>query len=128
MYLGLDFGKKRIGIAVGEKIAFSRGFYDNDNELLNKIVKLIRDEEITVVVIGLPVKDSGAEGELAEEIRHFGQKLSANTSAEMVYENEADTSFASNQELKNAGVDIKSSKKEVDGLAAEKILQQYIDG
>ncbi len=127
MYLGIDYGKKKVGIAVGESIAFSRGFYNNNQELFGKIVELIKGEEISVVVLGLPVKDSGQEGELAEEIRRFGQKLAANTSAEIVYENESDTSFASHQELKNAGIDIRSAKTEVDGLAAEKILQQYID-
>lgn len=127
MYLGIDYGKKRVGVAVGESIAFSRGFYENDSELISKIAEIIRTEDVKTVVIGLPVKDSGEEGGLADEIKSFGQKILTSTQAEVVYENESDTSFESNLELKSAGVDIKSAKTEVDGLAAQKILQQYID-
>lgn len=127
MFLGLDYGRKKVGIAVGEKIAFSRGFYNNDQELFSKIIELIRAEDIDTVVLGLPQKDSGQLGELANEIKRFADKLKANSDVKIVFENEADTSSESNEQLKKAGVDIRSAKSEVDGLAAAKILQQWVD-
>lgn len=127
MYLAIDYGKKRVGLAVGEKIAFSRGFLPNDKDLMRRLIDLINDELIKTVVIGIPVKDSGLEGELAVEIRQFADRLKRDTSIEIAFENENDTSFSSNEKLKAAGVDIKASKLEVDGLAAAEILEQFLN-
>jgi len=126
MYLALDYGKKKVGLAVGEKIAFSRGFLPNDQDLMRKLIDLISDELVHTVVVGIPVKDSGKDGELVPEIKQFAERLQRATSVEIVYENESDTTFSSHEKLKAAGASIKTSKAEVDGLAAAEILEQYI--
>ena len=127
MYLAIDYGKKRVGVAVGEKIAFSRGFYNNDAELIPSLSKLIREEGVEIVVFGIPEKDSGLPGELTKEIKLFAGRLQKVEPVRVVFENESDTTSSANQKLKDAGVDIKSSKGHVDGLAAAEILEQYIN-
>jgi putative Holliday junction resolvase len=127
MLLAIDYGKKRVGLAVGESIAFSRGFLPNDKDLIQRIIDLIKDEAVSTVIFGLPIKDSGLEGELAPEIRKFAERLYKATNIKIAYENESDSTFASHEKLKAAGVSIKDSKSEVDGLAAAVILESFIN-
>jgi putative Holliday junction resolvase len=127
MILGIDYGKKRVGVAIGEKIAFSRGFFENDSNLIQRLIDVISEEDVKSVVVGIPMKDNGEEGELGKEIRQFADRLKEATDVTIIFENENDTSFASNQVLREAGVDIKASKSEVDGMAAAAILSQYLN-
>lgn len=126
MYLAIDYGTKRVGIAIGEKIAFSRGFLNNDKELMHRLLDLIHQEAINTIVVGWPVKDSGLPGDLSSEIKKFADKLYQTSGIKVVFENENDTSHLANQKLKSAGVDIRSSKSLVDGLAAAEILEQFL--
>lgn len=127
MNLGIDYGRKRVGIALGETVAISRGFFENDENLISKIRNIISEDEVQTVVVGLPIKDSGEEGELAPEIKKFTNLLTKDLKVSVIFEDENDSSSAANQTLRDANIDIKSSKTEVDGMAAAIILQQYLD-
>lgn len=127
MYLGIDYGQKRVGVAIGEKIAFPRVFLDNDQWLFAHLKELILDEGIKTAVVGLPEKDSGLAGNLAEEIRVFANRLALETEVKIVFENENDTTHEAHKKLKEAEVNWQESKHQADSLAAAAILQQYID-
>lgn len=81
--LGIDYGEKRIGVAIGEmsvRLAFPRkslkgsGEVDKDAE---QISKLALDEECGLIVVGLPLLESGEEGEQARVSKELGAKLAA---------------------------------------------------
>lgn len=127
MILGIDYGRSKIGIALGEKIALSRGFLPNDSEIIDKIANIIRDDQVDLVVIGWPVRDSGASGTLSAEIKRFAAKIKAECNVNIKFITENSTTFEANEKLKSANINIKSSKQQVDGLAAAVILQQYLD-
>jgi len=127
MFLGIDYGRKRVGIAIGEKIAFSRGFIINDQYLLGQIIEIIKEDNVKAVIIGWPTKDSGKDGELVEEIKVLGEKIKSEVDVEIVFEEESDTTFVAHHLLKEAGLGISESKSQVDALAAATILQQYLD-
>ncbi len=77
-YLGIDYGTKRIGLAVSDPlgtIAFPREILANDGELIKKIIRLIHDEGVTSVVVGKSLTLRGEENLLQRKIDAFINKL-----------------------------------------------------
>ena len=78
--LGIDYGLKSVGFAVGEQITnscstyFSKKF-KNRKELVEKIKNLITEWDINTIVIGLPLNMDNSESEMSLEIRNFSKKL-----------------------------------------------------
>jgi putative Holliday junction resolvase len=122
--LGIDFGQRRIGVAVSEgRIAVPLTIVDHTNRMrdLDQIAKIAIRETITAIVVGLPLAPDGGEGEQARLTRAFGSQLAERTSLPVVYQDERLTS-----------VDItppraKRKARPVDDLAAAAILQRHID-
>lgn len=80
--VGVDYGSSRIGIAVADlslRLAFSRPFVPGVGDLkkdASNIAKFARDEGATLVVVGLPLLESGKEGEQARISKQLGSLLS----------------------------------------------------
>jgi len=77
--LAVDYGRKRVGLAWSDEmrvVVSPLKAYNNDENLLNKLVSLITENNVTEVVFGIPLRMSGEEGELAEEIKNFAEELS----------------------------------------------------
>jgi len=79
-YLGIDFGDKRVGIAItdfNKEIAFPRDFlsYKNIDQLVLEIKKLCEENWISKVIIGLPIQMDGTMGDRAEKTKVFGDVL-----------------------------------------------------
>ena len=78
--LGIDYGLKNVGFAIGEQITnscstyFSKKF-KNRKELIEKIKNLITEWDINTIVIGLPLNMDNTESEMSLEIRNFSKKL-----------------------------------------------------
>lgn len=129
MFLGIDYGQKRIGLALGSQ--YPRGIgtieisgsFDN---ALEKIAVICKDNEVERVIMGIPVRTSGEPGELVAEIKTFGKELGKKTSIPVDYEEEGYTSVQAEEELRSRGVDTKKELGKIDELAAVLILEQYI--
>lgn len=129
--LGLDHGKRRIGVAVADSetgMAFARQAIQRRN--LDRDLALVRElctaEGVDRVVIGLPLNMDGTEGPQADEARAFGERLAA-PSLEVVYEDERLSSWEAAQRLADAGRRPERTSGELDSAAARLILQQYLD-
>lgn len=130
MYLGIDYGQKRIGLAIGSQ--YPRGIgtlqisgsFDN---AIEKIAVICKDNEVEKVIIGAPVKLSGQPGEITGEINLFARSLTKKTGLPVIFEEEGYTSTQAEEELRARGVEYHSDPGKIDELAAILILEQYIN-
>lgn len=129
--IGLDHGRRRIGVAVGSEEtgqAFARPALQRRNQVadLGRIAALARAEVTTRVVLGLPRNMDGSEGAQAAAARAFGEQLGA-IGLEVVYVDERLTSWQAGERLAEEGRRPTRASGERDSAAARLILQEYLD-
>ncbi|MFA7253632.1 MAG: Holliday junction resolvase RuvX [Patescibacteria group bacterium] len=125
MYIGIDFGLKRIGLAFGESFAFGGGILENNDEAVHRIAEIAKEKEAQAVVIGMPIRSQGEEGTIALKIRNFAKSLNAVTGLPVYFEAEQFTSVEAEERLSNSGIRAERSSGKVDELAAITILEQF---
>lgn len=133
-YLGLDLGSKTLGISVSDRtniiasvvttLRFEENNYDS---IWNDLEKIINEEEITTLILGLPKNMNDTLGTRALITLEFKKMLEERYKLEVILEDERLTSVISNNVLINADLSRKKRKKSVDGMAAVLILQGYLD-
>lgn len=130
--LGVDYGTVRIGLAVSDAewiiasplATYRRRSKDEDAEFFRKLVE---DEAIGTIVVGLPVHLSGVEGQKAAEARQFGQWLAELTQLPVVFWDESFSTVQAESALWNAGLTHKRRRERRDRVAAQVILRAYMD-
>jgi putative Holliday junction resolvase len=126
--VGIDFGLRRIGVAVGDtslKMAFARPSIDvRKGSALETVVSILRSEDAELVVIGLPLLESGNEGEQAVLTREFGETL-AGEGFKVVYWDERYTTAEANRRL--AHLKSPERKSLEDSEAARIMLEEYME-
>lgn len=123
-YLGIDYGTKRIGVALsdaGGGIAFPHSTLLRRGNvfIFDQILSLAKREEVERIVIGLPFWMDGSETEESGRVREFAKELAAKTSIPIEFENE----MFSSRMVEDAGV----AKEHVDESSAALVLQSYLD-
>ena len=133
-YLGLDLGSKTLGVAISdltETLATTLttlNFKDeNYDQLVLMLEPIIKENSIDKIVLGFPKNMDNTIGERAEITLDFKQKLENTYNLEVILQDERLTSVISNQVMIMADMSRKKRKKKVDGLAAQLILQSYLD-
>jgi putative holliday junction resolvase len=125
-YLGIDFGRAKIGLAVADsetRIAFVLKTLENNKDFLRKLVKIIHENEINKVIIGIPAHINRKEVEYDGE--RLGKLLEKESSVEVEYQNEMFTTKMAHQNLINKGA--RNIKTQDDQEAARIILQSWLD-
>ncbi len=124
--LGIDFGKKRIGIAMSDaekRIAFPHSIIENDVEVTKQILELCTQNDVDLVVVGESKDFKGEDNAIMHDIRRFVQQfirlLPADSMLKPVYEPET---LSSHQVSK-----IQGDTENVDSGAASIILQSYLN-
>jgi len=130
--LGLDYGTRRVGAALsdpGRTIAFPVEVYERRGASLDErhYRELVQENEVERIVVGLPLHTSGREGELACQARTFGDWLAAVTGRPVVYFDERYTTVEAEHRLIDAGLTRQKRKILRDKLAAQILLQCYLD-
>ncbi len=130
--LGLDVGQKNIGVALSDpegKLAYSRGTIRRTKlgRDLEEIARIVAEEEVELVVIGLPRSLSGALGAQAESVQRFGDALKRRLDVPVTYWDERLTTVAAQREMREAGVPPRVRRQTIDAVAAALILQNYLD-
>ena len=133
-YLGLDLGSKTLGIATSDltntlaTTLTTLNFKDEDYDgLIIQLLPIIKENNITKIILGFPKNMNNSLGERAEITLLFKEKLEVVTGLEVILEDERLTSVISNQVMIMADMSRKKRKKKVDGIAAQLILQGYLD-
>ena len=134
--LGIDFGSKRIGLARSDEagmMAHGLGFVAcrRDGGEIQEIVKIILAENIDTVVVGYPINMDGSIGPKARQTEKFAetirQALRQPPGVEVKLWDERLTSKEAERYLLEADVSRSKRKKKIDQLAAQIMLQGYID-
>jgi putative Holliday junction resolvase len=130
--LGLDYGTKRLGLAISDadrSIASPLAVWPRQTpeQEAGCFRQLIRDEGISLLVVGLPVRTTGSEGEKARAARQFGSWLHRVTGLPVVFWDERFTTQDAQQLLGQAGLTRQQRRRRLDMVAAQILLQSYLD-
>ena len=130
--LALDIGTVRIGIAASdimEIIASAYEVYRRKNLKLDTeyIAKLSKDLSVGEIVIGLPLKMDGSEGQSVEMAREFGEELAKLIDIPTHYQDERLSTVSAEKILIESGMRREKRKDKIDSIAATIILQTYLD-
>lgn len=121
-YLGIDYGEKRVGIAVSDnegKVAFPKVVLENNTELLNKIADLCKEYEVNTIVIGESKDYEGKDNKINPKIISFKKDLMNNTKLPIYLEPE----FMSSMQVEKTF----GKTDMLDASAASIILQTFMD-
>ena len=130
--LGVDYGSKRIGLAKSDEaeiMAHGIGFIEcrKDSSEIENIRTVIQNEKIRVIVVGHPLNMNGSAGPKAREAEKFAEKLSQAVGIKVILWDERLTSKEAERYLIEANTSRAKRKKKIDQLAAQIMLQGYID-
>jgi putative holliday junction resolvase len=133
-YLGIDYGSKRIGLALSDEsgtLAFPHSVIENNIGLMSAIESLIRDEKIDMVVMGESLSNDGVPNPIQEKIKQFSEALERKFEVPIIFEKEFMTSFEAHgregKESLNARKIAFEKPVDLDARAAALILQRYLD-
>lgn len=130
--LAIDYGKRRVGLAISDPtgtIATGIGTLEvtSDEDALNRITAGHAEWGYRLIIVGLPVMESGNEGPMAESVRTFAKLLQERTQTEVRLVDERYTSKIAQRIFHESGKKLKGRKGEIDRLSAEVLLRGYLD-
>ena len=130
--LSVDYGDKRTGIAVCDKFEMLASPVCvitewNIDTLANKIIEVAKEKRAEEIVVGLPKNMDGSEGFRADACKELGEKLKNLTEIPVNFWDERLTTVSAHKILSENNVRGKKRKAVVDAVAADIILQDYID-
>ena len=128
--LGIDHGDVRIGIALSDPTEFLASplcVLDCTRAGMYQILALIAEHQVEKIVIGLPRNMDGSYGSATEKVRQFIEKLKSRTDVPIFEWDERMSTVSAHNALREAGLDGKQRKGVVDKVAAQIILQNFLD-
>jgi putative holliday junction resolvase len=130
--LGLDVGTKTIGVAVSDALGWTaQGITtirrSTQEEDFIKLDEIIKEHEVSSIVVGLPKNMNGTIGPSGEFCRVFAEDIKEHTGLPIIMWDERLSTMAAEKMLVGADVSRKKRKKVIDKMAAVMILQGYLD-
>jgi putative Holliday junction resolvase len=130
--LGLDVGARRIGIAVSDPLGITAQGLEtlqrrNKRYDYEHLGRVIREYEVKEIVVGLPLRMSGAEGTQSGKMRGFAEQLREKFGLPVHLWDERLTSAEANRFLRETELSIEKRGKAVDRMAAVLILQGWME-
>lgn len=126
-YLSLDIGEKRTGLAIGDdvmKIPVPHSTIQTDNQIIEKLNQLVKDERVDALVVGYPRNQQGDVTAQTEYVEKIAEELRKN-GHDVIFQDESLTSIVAEQRLKARGKAYQ--KADIDAEAAAVILQDYLE-
>ena len=130
--LAFDFGKKRIGVAIGNTaVGVAHPLATVDSEVTERrfalIGQLIQTWQPVLLVVGLPLHSDGTVHELTQLSQRFARRLSGRFNIQVIMKDERYTSETASATLREAGITGRKQKAVLDQVAAQQILQSFFD-
>ncbi|MBR0423069.1 MAG: Holliday junction resolvase RuvX [Clostridia bacterium] len=130
--MAIDYGKVRTGLAICDKkeiLPFPIGVIEEKNMeiLCNKITEKTTENNVELVIIGLPKNMDGSLGESAKSAKKLGEKLKAKTDINIDFWDERKTTVTAHEYLNQTNTRGKKRKSIIDTVSATIILQNYLD-
>ena len=129
--MGIDYGDARVGIALSDPLMImSQGYKtiqnDGTDALFEEIAAIIKEKEVTKIVIGLPKNMDNSQGFRTDATMEFAEKLKTFTDVEIDFSDERLTTVSAHGFLNEMNVRGKKRKGAVDTLSAALILETYM--
>ncbi|MBP7195461.1 MAG: Holliday junction resolvase RuvX [Candidatus Cloacimonetes bacterium] len=130
--LAIDHGTVRIGLAISDplrifakplKVIPNQGF----RAVSTQILDLIKDQEVGMVLLGLPLAIDGSKTPKTLEVEKFGEKLKRLLEVELIFWDERYSSSDAEAELRKLGYSWQESRSLRDAMAAAMILKNYLE-
>ncbi|MFP4057315.1 MAG: Holliday junction resolvase RuvX [Candidatus Brocadiia bacterium] len=131
--LGIDYGERRIGLALGDTEApVATGLptiqrAPSHGDPVEAIARVCREHQVDQVVVGLPLHMDGSRGDQARRAQAFAQRLRRALDADVVTWDERLTTRQADRAMLQADLSRARRKKRRDRLAAQLMLQSYLD-
>ena len=128
--LALDLGRARIGVAISDELhllAHPLETIPANQKPAARVAEIVRDKNVDHVVAGIPKRMDGQIGSAATEVLQFVEKLRAILPCPVVTWDERLTTVAAHRALRDAGKKTRQTRNYVDQVAAQMILQSYLD-
>jgi putative Holliday junction resolvase len=130
--LAVDYGEKRIGLAVSDELGITASplmtlARRSDDETVRQIAQLASKLRVTQIVVGLPRRTDTQEGEMERKVKAFAEKLRQAVSVPVVLFDERFTTRIAEQVLLEADLSRRKRRQVRDRLAAVILLQSYLD-
>ena len=128
--LALDFGRARIGVAISDELqllAHPLETIQANQQPAARIAEIVRERKIDHVVAGIPKRMNGQIGPAATEVLEFVERLRAILLCRIVTWDERLTTVAAHRALRDAGKKTRHTRGYIDQVAAQMILQSYLD-
>ncbi len=124
-YLGIDYGEKRIGIALSDEennFAFPKEVIavKNEAQVIADVAAIVAQGKVDTIIVGLPLGFSMQETGSTKKARDFGEFLKQKLGIEVIFENEV---LTTKKAEKSGGV----SKEMIDAASAAVLLQSFLD-
>ena len=129
--LAIDFGTKRIGTAVSDALGISVRPVETIKRSSNardiaRLKALVEELEAEAVVVGLPLRMDGGEGDAARDVKRFASSLRSQLEVEVFTHDERLTSYEAEQIMTDRGLSRAERRAQSDTLAAMIILRDYL--
>jgi putative holliday junction resolvase len=128
--LGIDYGSKRIGLAVSIPLMGMAVGYDvieKSDALLNNIKEITTKEKVESVVIGLPKRMDNTLGQSAQEVMKFSEELKKIIGMPVILWDERLTSKQAEMLLRDVNISHKDKRQQINITSAQLMLQSYLD-
>lgn len=130
--LALDVGQARIGVALSDPeglLAFPLSTIGRtaESEDIDAVLRLVAENEVGVILVGLPLSLSGREGPQARRVAQFTKVLSARADVPVKTLDERYSTVEAERLIREAGSQPSKARSRVDAVAAAVILQSYLD-
>jgi len=130
--LGIDYGDSRIGLAQSDSlgiIASGLGAVANKSmrNSIDEIATIAKINEVSKIIIGLPLNMDGTEGDRANKTKAFGKNLEKVSGVSVFYQDERMTSISATRAMDDMGIKKHKQQAQIDTKSAQIILQMYLD-
>lgn len=129
--LGIDLGDARVGVAVSDDLGMLAHPLETiqvrAGDVENRILQLIAERNAEAIIVGLPRNMDGSFGPAAEKSRVFIASLQSKTACPVIAWDERLTTVAAQRALREAGKNARDQKQMIDQVAAQVLLQSWLD-
>ena len=132
--MGIDFGMKHIGVALSDELWITASGFEtvnwnglDDTWAVNRIVEIVKEKNVTGIVLGKPSRTDGTVSHTEEAAVAFGKKIEELTGLTPVMKDERYTTVLASRFMQDVGRSAKKQKKVIDQVAAEIILSDYLE-
>lgn len=133
-YIGFDLGTKTLGVSVSDNLGLIASTYkiirfeeNNFESLLPEVKKILEEFKTNTIILGLPKNMNNSLGEAANRSLSFKKLLEEKLNSNVIMQDERLSSVEANNIMISGGLSRDKRKKYVDSLAANIILQNYLD-